>query len=113
MTWISVNDELPINPGYISKPVFVCACESGRRPRLAVARCWFSIREGAEPIWYLDGEFYGLDGPYQIAEPVTHWARLPDIPIVMSVEKINLSQSQIDGLTTDLSRIPGREEQKP
>ena len=28
------------------------------------------------------------------------------------VEKINLSQSQIDGLTTDLIRIPGREEQR-
>jgi len=55
--------------------------------------------------------FYGDNSPFQIAEPVTHWMMIPEMPTDMRGEKINLSQSQIDGLTTDLIRIPGRDKE--
>jgi hypothetical protein len=70
-----------------------------------------SIAPNAEPVWYFDNMFYGDNSPFQIAEPVTHWMMIPEMPTDMRGEKINLSQSQIDGLTTDLIRIPGRDKE--
>lgn len=76
MEWIPV-EKLDIKRGeYSPQLYFVQAQEFGQPPIFAVCTVWWGTKN-KEPTWYLDVEFYNLNGPYSVAEDVQYFIPIP------------------------------------
>lgn len=96
--FIPLSQQWPIGHndfGGPSRRLLVCMYEFGFAPTIAVARCFLSSLHPDDLRWYLDQDFYNLDGPYQIPSSVYFWAEMPDIPTYEQCEAIRKNEMQL------------------